>query len=202
MPPKPKVIDSGDLGHGITYEVRPASKGSPTVHVVVDGERLPAFRRKSDASAEEQVRGLPSVQAKLVPQPSTVEEQKPRERSRSPLFNGSSLEREGAALRKDLDRKAMQPLLVANKPAAEFMVLSYEKVYSDDGWHDLRGVWAKQGTLVNGRPAYTFAYSWDLHSTRNTVLPDGSRHRTAMWYAPIADRAGGDGEAVPGWIMV
>jgi hypothetical protein len=43
MPPKPKVIERGDLGLGITYEVRPAAKGSPTVHVVIDGQRLPPF---------------------------------------------------------------------------------------------------------------------------------------------------------------
>jgi len=67
MPPKVKVIESGDLGHGVTFEVRPASKGSPTVHVVVDGQRLPAFRLKPDASSESQVRSLPAVQAKLVP---------------------------------------------------------------------------------------------------------------------------------------
>ena len=201
MPPKAKVLESGDLGHGITYEVRPASKGSPTVHVVIDGERLPAFRRKSDSSVEEQIRALPLVQAKLAAPPSAAEEQQPRERSRSPIFNGSSLQREGAALRKDLDRKVMQPLLVAENPPAEHLVLSYTKLYSDDGWCDLRGVWAKQNALVNGRPAYTFAYSWDLGNKRCTVLPDGSRHRTVMWFAPVAARAGGAGEAMPGWII-
>ena len=31
---------SGDIGHDITFEVRPAKKGSPTVHVNVAGTRL------------------------------------------------------------------------------------------------------------------------------------------------------------------
>ena len=43
MPPKPKVSASGDIGHDITFEVRPAKKGSPTVHVNVAGTRLPPF---------------------------------------------------------------------------------------------------------------------------------------------------------------
>ena len=42
----------------MTFEVRPASKGNPTVHVTVHGERLPAFRRKPTSSAEQQVRDL------------------------------------------------------------------------------------------------------------------------------------------------
>ena len=201
MPPKPKVIESGDLGHGITYEVRPASKGSPTVHVVIDGERLPAFRRKSDFSVEAQVRALPSVKAKLEPLPSTAEEKQPRERSRSPIFNGSSLQREGSALRRDLDRLATQPLLFAGRPAAEFLVLSIEKVYPDDSWLDLRGVWAQQSELVNGRPAYTLAYRWADAGPAYTLHPDGSRHNTAMWFAPVAARGGGAGEAMPGWII-
>ena len=46
-----------------------------------------------------------------------------------PVFNGSSLQREGAALRKDLDRMSTQPLLVAKDPPAELIVLSYNKVY-------------------------------------------------------------------------
>ena len=56
MAPKVKVLESNDLGHGVFYEVRPAAKGNPTVQVIVDGERLPAFRRRPDSSAQEQVR--------------------------------------------------------------------------------------------------------------------------------------------------
>lgn len=55
MAPKVKVLEPDDLGHGVCYEVRPAAKGNPTVHVIVDGERLPAFRRKPDQLAAEQV---------------------------------------------------------------------------------------------------------------------------------------------------
>ena len=58
MAPKVKVLETGNLGHGVTFEVRPASKGNPTVHVTVHGERLPAFRRKPTSSAEQQVRDL------------------------------------------------------------------------------------------------------------------------------------------------
>ena len=65
MAPKVKVLESNDLGHGVFYEVRPAAKGNPTVQVIVDGERLPAFRRRPDSSAQEQVRGLAAVKAKL-----------------------------------------------------------------------------------------------------------------------------------------
>ena len=67
MPPKAKVIEARDLGRGVTFEVRPAIKGSPcpTVHVIVDNERLPAFCLKEGSSAEAQVRLLPAVTAQL-----------------------------------------------------------------------------------------------------------------------------------------
>ena len=52
MAPRAKVSASGDIGHGITYEVRPAKKGSPTVHVDVAGTRLPAFRLKEGKPVE------------------------------------------------------------------------------------------------------------------------------------------------------
>eukprot|EP00966_Prymnesium_polylepis_P290003 6698924-Prymnesium_polylepis.1 len=66
MPPKATaVVEKGHLGRGVTFEVRPASKGSPTVHVVVNGRRLPAFRRKAGSTAEEQVRQLPNVRIML-----------------------------------------------------------------------------------------------------------------------------------------
>ena len=58
MPPKPKVSESGDIGHDITFEVRPQKKGSPTVHVDVAGTRLPAFRLKDGKPVDEQVRSL------------------------------------------------------------------------------------------------------------------------------------------------
>ena len=61
MPPKAKVSELGDIGHGITFEVRPAKAGKPTVHVVVAGARLPAFRLKDGPTAEEQVRCLSHV---------------------------------------------------------------------------------------------------------------------------------------------
>ena len=41
MAPKaPKVSESGDLGRGVKYEVRPAKKGNPTVHVEIGSTRL------------------------------------------------------------------------------------------------------------------------------------------------------------------
>ena len=61
MPPKPKVSESGDIGHDITFEVRPQKKGSPTVHVDVAGTRLPAFRLKDGKPVDEQVRSLQQV---------------------------------------------------------------------------------------------------------------------------------------------
>ena len=69
MPPKDKVSERGDLGHGITFEVRPAAKGNPTIHVIVGGQRLSTFRKKPDSSAEAQVRDLSAVKAKLLPKP-------------------------------------------------------------------------------------------------------------------------------------
>lgn len=61
MAPKSKVSETGDIGHGVTFEVRPAKAGKPTVHVVIDGSRLPAFRLKDGSSATEQVRRLQQV---------------------------------------------------------------------------------------------------------------------------------------------
>ena len=61
MAPKSKVSETGDVGHGVTFEVRPAKAGKPTVHVVIDGSRLPAFRLKDGSSATEQVRRLQQV---------------------------------------------------------------------------------------------------------------------------------------------
>ena len=61
MAPKSKVSETGDIGHGVTFEVRPAKAGKPTVHVVIDGSRLPAFRLKGGSSATEQVRRLQQV---------------------------------------------------------------------------------------------------------------------------------------------
>ena len=61
MAPKAKVSASGDIGHGISFEVRPQKKGSPTVHVDVAGNRLPAFRLKDGKSVEEQVSTLQQV---------------------------------------------------------------------------------------------------------------------------------------------
>jgi hypothetical protein len=214
MPPKPKVIERGDLGLGITYEVRPAAKGSPTVHVVIDGQRLPPFRQKADSSVEVQVRAMPSVQTKLAPQPSAADEGTPRERSRSPIFNGSSLLREGAALRKDLARKATQPLLVAQHPGAAYVVLRYFKslpphLARQYPFSHLEGVWARRDEQVNARPAYTFAYSWARGQLRPGVAPgvlvteDGGRRADiVLWFSPTAVRIGHDsGEALPGWII-
>ena len=65
MAPRAKVIASGDIGHGVTFEVRPQKKGSPTVHVDVAGARLPAFRLKDGTSAEVQVCGLAQVKAHI-----------------------------------------------------------------------------------------------------------------------------------------
>ena len=65
MPHKAKVIEARDLGRGVNFEVRPAKKGSPTVHVIVDDETLPAYRLKEGSSAEAQVRLLPAVTAQL-----------------------------------------------------------------------------------------------------------------------------------------
>ena len=61
MAPRAKVSASGGIGHGITFEVRPAKKGSPTVHVDVAGTRLPAFRLKEGKPVEEQVGCLQQV---------------------------------------------------------------------------------------------------------------------------------------------
>ena len=61
MAPKSKVSETGDIGHGVTFDVRPAKAGKPTVHAVIDGSRLPAFRLKDGSSATEQVRRLQQV---------------------------------------------------------------------------------------------------------------------------------------------
>ena len=61
MAPKSKVSETGDIGHGVTFDVRPAKAGKPTVHAVINGSRLPAFRLKDGSSATEQVRRLQQV---------------------------------------------------------------------------------------------------------------------------------------------
>ena len=56
----PLTVQSA-TGHGITFEVRPAKKGSPTMHVDMAGIRLPPFRLKEGRSVEEQVGSLQQV---------------------------------------------------------------------------------------------------------------------------------------------
>ena len=81
MPPRAKEIEARDLGRGVTFEVRPAKKGSATVHVIVDDERLPAFRLKEGSSAEAQVRLLPAVTAQLATSDSVGSAAEPDESS-------------------------------------------------------------------------------------------------------------------------
>ena len=127
--------------------------------------------------------------------------------SRMPLYNGSSLLRESAALRKDLDRKATALPLASQQAAADFLVFTGAKEFPHVlatmyPFSHLDGVWARRPELVNGRPAYTCAYSWASRQTQELLKSDGSGDRMALWYSPSARRFGHSaGEALPGWII-
>ena len=130
-----------------------------------------------------------------------------------PIFNGSSLRRELDLLRKDLDRRATQPLLFSPSLAPDYLVCTGDMpaALAREGFPFtyLHGVWAKRRELVNRQPAYTLAYSWEERGTplfklssRNMPLNEGALVRLAMWFSPIASRFGHDaGEAIPGWLI-
>ena len=102
--------------------------------------------------------------------------------TRVAIFNGSSLQRETVALRKDLDRKATALPLASQQPAADFLVCTGAKGFphklaSAYPYSHLDGVWAQRPELVNGRPAYTCAYCGLRDRINNFSCPMGALPR-------------------------
>ena len=97
--------------------------------------------------------------------------------------------------------------LVSLLPAADFLVLHGSKsfpprLHSVYPFSHLGGMWARRAELVNGRPAYTFAYSWASSKTPKIMMDDGRATGIALWYSPLAARIGhAAGEGLSGWII-
>ena len=192
---KDRLVNVG-LNAGWPVSLRFPMKVKPTDDIAACTEKV--RKHAKFAACNAQLAGLEVAG-------SSSEPQGPQEPSRTVLFNGSSLQRETAALRQDLDRKATALPLAIQQPGADFIVLrgyAPPRLAHAYPWSHLEGVWARRAELVNGRPAYTFAYSWVSRETLEVLMPDDRSVQIALWYSPLATRVGHDaGEALSGWII-